>query len=107
MRKLTAPDDPKGWLAGPWESSLPVGIGYANDAIDEPHSHERTTEVFLVASGTATAVVDGIAVPLQAGDVLIVEPAEVRSIREAAPGYRCFVLHVGGDGRDRVPATNG
>jgi mannose-6-phosphate isomerase-like protein (cupin superfamily) len=103
MRKLTASHtEPKGWLAGPWESELPIGIGFANDGIDAPHRHERATEVYLVAAGAAIAVVDGVEVPVVAGDVLIVEPHEVRSFRNATPDYRCFVVHAGGDGPDRV-----
>lgn len=105
MRVLRAGTDPKGWLAGPWESSLPIAIGYANDAIDEPHRHERTTEVYLVAAGEATIVVDSDVQRVHAGDVVIVEPQEVRSFRDATTEYRAFVLHVGGDGSDREPVT--
>jgi quercetin dioxygenase-like cupin family protein len=94
-------------LAGPWESPLPVGIGYANEAIDEPHRHRRTIEIFLIATGEVTAVVDGEDLRLHPGDVLIVEPNEVRSLRDATSTYRAFVLHVGGDGSDREPATSG
>jgi quercetin dioxygenase-like cupin family protein len=103
MRKLTVAEaEPKGWLAGPWESALPIGIGFANDAVDAPHRHERTTEVFLVAGGAVTAVIDGVDVRLVAGDVLIVEPPEVRTFRDATPDYRRFVVHAGGGGADRV-----
>jgi quercetin dioxygenase-like cupin family protein len=108
MRKLRVRDaEAKGWLAGPWESSLPVGVGFANGAIDAPHRHERTTEIYLVAAGTVTATVDGAGVPLGAGDVVIVEPHEVRSFRGASADYRCFVVHVGGDGPDRVDVSAG
>jgi quercetin dioxygenase-like cupin family protein len=106
MRLLRTRDDPKGWLAGPWESQLPIGIGYANQAIDEPHRHARTIEIFLIAEGSVTAVVDGEDVRLHAGDVLIVEPNEARSLRDATSTYRAFVLHVGGDGNDREAATD-
>ena len=103
MRKLTVAEaEPKGWLAGPWESALPIGIGFANDAIDAPHRHERTTEIYLIAAGAATAVIDGVYVALAAGDVLIVDPPEVRTFRDASPDYRCFVVRAGGAGTDRV-----
>src|SRR5262245_33613594 len=102
VRKLTMTAEPKGWLAGPWESGLPIGIGFASAAIDAPHRHERTTEVYLASAGAATAVVDGVEVLVRAGDVLIVEPQEVRSIRHATPDYRCFVVHAGGGGDDRI-----
>ena len=108
VRVLRAGDDPKGWLAGPWESDLPLGIGYATKAIDEPHTHDVVTEIYLVAAGTARAVIDGRSVEVSAGDVVIVEPHEVRSLTESSSDYRCFVLHVGGDGNaDRRPAGAG
>jgi quercetin dioxygenase-like cupin family protein len=107
MRLLRIGEDAKGWLAGPWESSLGVSIGYATRAVDAPHRHAAVTEVFLVAAGSATVVVEGERVPVVAGDVLIVAPDEVRSVVEASEDYRCFVLHVGGDGApDRIVASD-
>jgi quercetin dioxygenase-like cupin family protein len=65
------------------------------------------TEVFLVAAGEVTAVVDRADVRLVAGDVLIVEPNEVRSLVASSDDFRCFVLHVGGDGSaDRVAVSD-
>jgi mannose-6-phosphate isomerase-like protein (cupin superfamily) len=108
VRVLRAGDDPKGWLAGPWESDLPVGIGYATEAIDAPHTHDVVTEIYLVAAGTARAVIDDRTVDVAAGDVVIVEPHEVRSFTASSADYRCFVLHVGGDGgADRRPVGSG
>jgi mannose-6-phosphate isomerase-like protein (cupin superfamily) len=100
MRKATMGTDPKGWIGGSWNWDLPVEIGYTTEAIDEPHRHRRQIEAYLVASGTATALVDGVSVPLSAGDVLVVEPHEVRSFTASSADYRCFVLHAGGDGTD-------
>ena len=34
---------PKGWLAGDWESILPVSASYAFEGIDEPHVHPALT----------------------------------------------------------------
>jgi len=97
--------DPTGWIGGAWNWGLPAAIGYATAGLDAPHRHERTTEVYLVAVGSATAVVDGVAIGIEAGDVLVVEPHEVRSFSESSDDYRCFVLHVGGDGSsDKVSA---
>jgi quercetin dioxygenase-like cupin family protein len=99
--------DAKGWLAGPWESSLPISIGYATEGVDAPHRHAAVTEVFLVAAGEVTAVVDRAEVRLAAGDVLIVEPDEVRSLVTSSDDVRCFVLHVGGDGSaDRIAVSD-
>ena len=107
MRVLRIGQDAKGWLAGPWESSLPVAIGYANVALDAPHRHATATEVFLVSAGHATVVVDGAEVRVVAGDVLIVEPEEVRSLMASSDDFRCFVLHVGGDGTaDRIAVSD-
>jgi mannose-6-phosphate isomerase-like protein (cupin superfamily) len=99
VRILRAGDDAKGWLAGPWESDLPIAIGYASTAVDAPHTHERVTEIYLIAQGSAVAVIDGVAVGGSAGDVIIVEPEETRTFRGSSPDYRCFVLHVGGGDR--------
>jgi mannose-6-phosphate isomerase-like protein (cupin superfamily) len=107
MRLLHAGDDAKGWLDGPWRSDLSIAIGYATRAIDEPHTHDRSTEIYLVAAGTAIAAVDGAEVELEAGDVLIVAPHEVRTIASTSPDYRCFVLATGGGGTPdkRPPRT--
>ena len=90
--------DPAGWIGGAWNWDLPIAIGYATAALDEPHHHRRTTEVYLVLAGVAVAVVDGVEVPVRAGDVLVIEPHEVRTFTSSSADYRCFVLHVGGDG---------
>ena len=108
MRLLHAGDDAKGWLDGPWLSDLTIAIGYATRAIDEPHTHDRSTEIYLIAAGTAIAVVDGTELELEAGDVLIVAPHEVRTIVSASPDYRCFVLATGGEGTpDKRPGPAG
>jgi mannose-6-phosphate isomerase-like protein (cupin superfamily) len=105
MRLARAGTHDKGWITGPWDSDLPVGIGFATVAVDEPHRHERNTEIYLIASGAAIAVVDGVAVEITAGDVLIIEPHEIRTFTSSSSDFRSFVLHVGGDGSpDKVPA---
>jgi quercetin dioxygenase-like cupin family protein len=51
--------------------------------------------------------VDGAEVRVVAGDVLIVEPEEVRSLMASSDDFRCFVLHVGGDGTaDRIAVSD-
>jgi mannose-6-phosphate isomerase-like protein (cupin superfamily) len=83
---------------------LPVAIGYATTGLDASHRHERATEIYLVAAGSSIAVVDDVEIEIRAGDMLAVEPHEVRSFRASSDDYRCFVLHVGGDGTsDRLP----
>jgi len=96
--------DASGWIGGAWNWGLPVSIGYATAGLDAPHRHERITEIYLVAAGSSVAVVDGVEIEIATGDVLVVEPHEVRSFSASSDDYRCFVLHVGGDGTsDKVP----
>ena len=96
--------DAVGWIGGRWNWGTPVGIGYANGALDEPHWHGLTIEVYLVAAGSAVAVIDNAEIPVEAGDVLVVEPHEVRTFISSSADYRSFVLHIGDDGTpDKVP----
>jgi quercetin dioxygenase-like cupin family protein len=83
----------KGWFVGPWNSSIPVAVGYANEGINEPHFHTDMFEVYLVAQGRSTALVDGERVVLEAGSVLVVEPGEVHTFVEGTPDYYHFVVH--------------
>ena len=66
------PDGGKGWFFGPWDSSVPESVGWADRGVNEPHRHEEMNEVYLVAHGTSVAVVAGREVRLVAGDVLVV-----------------------------------
>lgn len=82
----------KGWYLGPWNSSLSASVGYAHAAIDEPHLHLRTTEIYLIAQGEITAFVEQDVVRLTAGDVLVVEPGEAHTFRDSSSDYLHFVL---------------
>jgi mannose-6-phosphate isomerase-like protein (cupin superfamily) len=108
MRKATIGTAATGWIGGAWNWDLPISIGYATESVDEPHRHRQQTEIYLVAAGSAIAVIDGVTVPLSAGDVLVVEPQEVRTFTSSSRDYRCFVLHTGGDGssdKEIVPGS--
>lgn len=83
----------KGWFVGPWNSGVPVAVGYANAGVDEPHYHTEMHEVYLVAQGRSTAVVDGRTVILEAGSVLVVEPGEMHTFTESTSDYHHFVIH--------------
>ena len=83
---------PKGWFVGPWNSQVPIPIGYANQGIQELHYHAEMYEIYLVAKGTSTALVNGNEVALQAGDMLVVEPGEVHTFSASSPDYLHFVL---------------
>lgn len=83
---------PKGWFSGPWNSTLPIPVGYANEGVAETHYHAHMHEVYLVARGTSVALVQGKRVELRAGDMLAVEPGEVHSFVESSADYFHFVL---------------
>jgi len=87
------PSKPKDWYFGPWNSPVPIPVGYANKGIDEKHFHKRMFEIYLVASGTSTVVVNEREATLRAGDVLVVEPNEIHSFVESSDDYRHFVVH--------------
>ncbi|KAA3665410.1 MAG: cupin domain-containing protein [Chloroflexi bacterium] len=84
---------PKGWFVGPWNSAVPTPVGYANEGIDEPHFHEQMFEVYLVARGWSTAVIDNQTITLKSGDMLVVEPSEVHTFTESSDDYLHFVIH--------------
>jgi mannose-6-phosphate isomerase-like protein (cupin superfamily) len=89
-------DTAKGWYVGPWNSTLGVSIGYANEGINEPHLHTRITEIYMVARGTSVMQVEHETINLAAGDMIIVEPGEVHTFLSSSPDYFHFVLHTPG-----------
>lgn len=87
------PKQSKGWFVGPWNSAVPTPIGYANEGIDLQHFHEQMFEVYLVARGCSTAVIDNQTITLNAGDMLIVELGEVHTFTNSSDDYLHFVIH--------------
>ena len=49
-------------------------------------------EIYLVARGTSLAEVDGQAVHLEVGDMLIVEPGEAHTFVRSSDDYLHFVI---------------
>ncbi len=94
MHHMAQTENPKGWFVGPWNSAVPVPIGYANAAIDEQHYHAEMFEIYLIAKGRSIAVVDGAKLHLQSGDMLVVEPGEVHTFTESTEDYLHFVIQV-------------
>ena len=84
--------NPKGWFYGPWNSELPIPVGYANEGIPVKHLHNQMFEVYLVAQGHSIAEVNGVQITLKAGDVLVVEPGEVHTFSASSPDYLHFVI---------------
>jgi quercetin dioxygenase-like cupin family protein len=76
----------------------------------EPVPHQVTREeIFVALEGAATATLDGVAAPVQAGDTLILGPGIDFTIVATGPApFRALVcLPVGGQGvvADGVPFT--
>jgi len=105
----------KGWFTGPWDSELPISIGYAvkdligsADAsnamlldraptgVDEPHLHTSLTEIYLIGRGSAQIRIGQRTVQLLTGDVLIVEPGEAHTFLSSSADYLHFVIHIPG-----------
>ncbi len=83
----------KGWYVGPWNSDLPIAIGYANAGVDEPHAHTQITEVYVVVRGTSHIRVEQETIALHAGDLLIVEPGEAHTFLSNSLDYFHIVVH--------------
>lgn len=86
----------KGWYVGPWNSGLPLSIGYATQGFNEPHRHQRMNEVYMVARGTSTLRVRDQDLALSAGDIVVLEPGEPHTFLDSSPDYFHFVLHTPG-----------
>jgi mannose-6-phosphate isomerase-like protein (cupin superfamily) len=83
----------KGWWAGAWNASLPIAVGYATTAIDDPHVHQRVTEIYLVAAGCSTLRIERDSVRLEPGDMAIIDPGEAHTFTESSTDYLHFVIH--------------
>lgn len=93
MHHYSLPSDvAKGWFVGPWNSELPIPVGFANQGIDLPHYHEQMYEVYLVARGSSVAIVGRREIALTAGDLLVVEPGEAHTFTTSSPDYFHFVI---------------
>jgi mannose-6-phosphate isomerase-like protein (cupin superfamily) len=86
----------KGWFFGPWNSELPISVGYANQGIDEPHVHNQITEIYLVARGTAEIRIEKETIELISGDMIALAPGEAHTFLSSSPDYFHFVLHAPG-----------
>ena len=102
MIKHSADRSGRGWFGGPWDSDIPVAIGYADEGVDDPHVHDSMYEIYFIALGSSTAVVDGQRIDLKSGDVLVVEPGEAHTFVASSNDYLHFVVQapfVNGDKR--------
>jgi len=69
-------------------------LGYANQGINERHYHKHMFEIYLVANGESTVMIDGREIDLKAGDMIVVEPNEVHSFIRNSDDYLHFVVNV-------------
>ena len=92
MIKRTVDTTGKGWFVGPWNSSVPIAVGYADIGVNEPHAHLQMHEIYLVARGTSTALIGNETVLLGVGDVLVVEPGETHTFADSSHDYLHFVI---------------
>jgi mannose-6-phosphate isomerase-like protein (cupin superfamily) len=86
-------DVAKGWCVGPWNASLAISIGFANEGIDDPHYHQRMTEIYMVARGDVDIRIEDETIRLSQNDVLVIEPGEAHTFLTATPDYFHFVVH--------------
>ncbi|MFZ5909318.1 MAG: cupin domain-containing protein [Chloroflexota bacterium] len=96
MKITHADGSDKGWYFGPWNSDLPISVGYANKGIDEPHVHSQVTEIYLVARGMAEIRMDQQTLELRPGDLLAIEPGEAHTFLSSSGDYFHFVIHTPG-----------
>ena len=82
----------KGWFLGPWNSVVPVPLGYAHSGVNERRYHEQMHEIYLVARGQCTAVVNGESIALKSGQILVVEPGEIHTFSDSTDDYLHFVI---------------
>ena len=86
----------KGWYVGPWDSDLPISIGFANEGVNEPHLHQRMTEIYLIARGSAVMRVGQQTIELTEKDVIVIEPGEAHTFLSNSPDYFHFVIQIPG-----------
>lgn len=99
------PNDGKGWFVGPWNSRVPVAVGWADRGVNHPHRHDEMCEIYLVARGASTALVAGRPIELGPGSMLVVEPGETHTFVNSSDDYLHFVVQapfVKGDKVDLV-----
>ncbi len=96
----------KEWFFGPWNSAVPIAVGYANEGIDLTHYHEKMYEVYLVARGSSVLKINDQKLHLEAGDAVAVEPTEVHTFLSSSEDYFHFVLHTPFMKGDKVVLEN-
>jgi mannose-6-phosphate isomerase-like protein (cupin superfamily) len=86
----------KGWFTGPWDSDLPISIGYANTGVDDPHYHREITEIYFVARGCAIMRVEDREIAISPGQAITIEPGETHTFVECSEDFYHFVVQTPG-----------
>ncbi len=86
----------KGWYMGPWDSELDISLGFANEGVDEPHLHQRMTEIYFMARGMVEMRVEQETLLLGAEDMIVVEPGEAHTFLSSSPDHFHFVIQIPG-----------
>ena len=74
---------------------MPVPVGYASQGIQDvgaAHYHAQMYEIYLVARGESTALVNAQRIALKAGDMLAVAPGETHRFLACSVDYFHFVV---------------
>jgi len=73
------------------EDSVPASVHVTKMSEAKPHFHKKTTEYYYVLEGAGYLLVDGERVPLQAGDVMVVQPG---ATHHAEGELTCLVIGI-------------
>ena len=92
MIKRTVDTTGTGWWVGPWNSAVPIAAGYADIGVNEPHTHYRMHEIYLVPEEQAGRSLVTKRSSLGVGDVLVVEPGETHTFLDSSTDYLHFVV---------------
>lgn len=64
--------------------------GIPADGVVEPHSHATMYEVFFVLEGDAVYVIEGNEHKVEPGDLVVVPPGAIHSVRVGRQPHRVF-----------------
>lgn len=93
------------WFVGPWNSGAPAAFAFGGHAGAQSHVHDTMYEAYLVASGSATLIIEHVEHELQAGMIAVVEPGEAHYFAAKSSDFRHFVVQTPFVENDKRPAT--
>lgn len=75
-----------------WGSGTVPALAAWTRGVTEPHRHDQTYEIYLVARGHCVARIAGEPVRLGPGDMLVVEPGESHTFASNSEDYLHHVV---------------